>query len=294
VEAQRKTVSTGDGRRLEVTITGPEPGRVVVVHTGTPSDGRQFLEAVQAGVERGLRQVSYARPGYADSDRHEGRSVADCVADVEVIADSLGIERFHVMGASGGGPHALACAALLPDRVISAATVAGAAPHDGPGLDWTAGMGAENIEEIGLAEQGAASLQPWLEDQAEEFVGASTEDVLRIFGDLVSEVDRAVLTGDYVEHVLASMRGSVGNGVWGWLDDDLAMVRSWDFDLNAIEVPVTIWHGAQDRFVPMAHGEWLAEHVPGARPRLLATEGHLSLSLAHRGDILDDLVASAM
>src|SRR3954447_21230237 len=147
---REEAITTPDGRRLIATIAGPDDGGVVFAHTGTPSGGRIFREEVDAGAQRGLQHVSYARPGYADSDRHAGRLVADCADDVRAIVDELGIERFHSMGWSGGGPHALATAALLPDRVISAATVVGATPHEAEGFDWSAGMGRENIEEMGL------------------------------------------------------------------------------------------------------------------------------------------------
>lgn len=275
-----------------MTIVGPEEGSVIVAHGGTPDDGKLFPETLEEGTQRGMRHVSYARPGYVHSDRHEKRSVADCAADVAAIADAFGIERFHVVGWSGGGPHALACAALLPDRVISAATVAGAAPHDAEGLDWSAGMGDENIEELGLAERGADALRPWLENQAEEIRAATPDDLLRILGDLVSEPDRAMLNSDYAELSHASLQASISTGVFGWLDDDLAFVRSWGFSLDEIQVPVSIWQGREDRFVPITHGEWLAENVPGARSHLLENEGHLSLSRHRYGDVLDELTAS--
>jgi len=282
-----------DGRNLEVSIYGPEGDHLLIAHGGTPSAGRIFPDEVEIGARRGVQQVTYSRPGYASSDRNEGRSVADCVGDVEAIADHLGSERFHVVGGSGGGPHALACAAFLPERVISAATVAGAAPHDGDGLDWSDGMGDENIEEMGLAAKGPEALTPYLERTAEELREVTPEDLYRILGDLVSEVDRAALTGAYAEHSHASIRDSISRGVWGWLDDDLAFVRSWGFRLNSIRVPVTIWHGAQDRFVPIAHGRWLAQNVPAARARLLDDEGHISLARGHHGDVLDDLLDAA-
>jgi pimeloyl-ACP methyl ester carboxylesterase len=283
-------VTAADGRCLEVTIVGPEGGGVVIAHGGTPDDGRLYPETVEAGTERRLSHVSYARPGYLGSNRDAGRSVADCAADVIAIADALGIERFSTVGWSGGGPHALACAALLPDRVISAATVAGAAPHDADGLDWSAGMGGENIEELGLAERGAQALEPWLEQQAEEIRAAAPEDLLRILGDLVSEPDRAALDGDYAKLAHASWQASVSTGIFGWLDDDLAFVRPWGFSLDSISVPVSIWQGREDRFVPITHGEWLGENVPGARSHLLENEGHISLSRHRYGDVLDELL----
>jgi len=287
---REEAITTPDGRRLIATIAGPDDGGVVFAHTGTPSGGRIFREEVDAGAQRGLQHVSYARPGYADSDRHAGRLVADCADDVRAIVDELGIERFHSMGWSGGGPHALATAALLPDRVISAATVVGAAPHEAEGFDWSAGMGRENIEEMGLAEQGEDALRPYLESEAEKMVLATPEELYQVLGDLVSDVDRQALTGSYAEHMHESMRRAVKQGIWGWLDDDLAFVRPWGFDLDAIEAPVTVWYGGQDRFVPRTHGDWLAESIPSARRRFLEQEGHLSLAISRHGDVLDDLL----
>jgi len=292
VEVLIESVIAPGGRTLEVRIVGPDDGAALIAHGGTPGDGSLHREILEKGAERGLRHVSYARPGYAGSDRHEGRSVADCAADTEAIADALGIERFHTAGWSGGGPHALACAALLPDRVISAATIAGAAPHDGEGLDWRAGMGDENIEEMSLAERGSEALVPFLERQVEEIRESTPEDLLAILGDLASEPDRAALTGDYAAESHASLLGSVSTGVWGWHDDDLAFVRPWGFSVEEIRVPVSVWQGREDRFVPLSHGEWLAAHVPGARSNLLEGEGHISLSRHRYGDVLDELLAA--
>jgi pimeloyl-ACP methyl ester carboxylesterase len=293
VAERAESVRAPDGHRLAVFVAGPETGEVVIAHGGTPSAGRLYRPLVEDGAARGLRHVSYARPGYADSDRDEGRSVADCAADVAAIADQLGIERFHTLGGSGGGPHTLACAALLPDRVLSAACIAGVAPFDADGLDWYDGMGPENVEEIGLAADGAAALRPWLEREAERMFATSADDLAAALGGLVSEVDRAALRGDFAEFAASSFRGAVERGVWGWLDDDLAFVRPWGFELDGIEVPVTIWHGAQDQFVPFGHGRWLADHVAGARARLLDDQGHLSLEVTRYGAILDDLRAAA-
>lgn len=293
MDERRETVTTPEGRRLEVRIAGPEGGPTVVAHPGTPDGARLKSDTRSAGAQRGVRHVSYARPGYPGSDRHEGRSVASCGADVRAIADALEIDRFHVVGWSGGGPHALACASLLPDRVISAATVAGAAPRDGVGLDWSAGMGDENVEELGLAEQGADRLLPFLEREAEEIRGSTPEDLLRILGDLVSEPDRAFLSGEYAEESLAGLQNALSNDVLGWLDDDLAFIRPWGFDLDSISVPVSIWQGREDRFVPITHGQWLAEHLPGARSHLLENEGHISVSRHRYGDVLDELLAQS-
>jgi pimeloyl-ACP methyl ester carboxylesterase len=293
VQRNSVDVQTADGRSLQVVVAGPEDGDVVVHHTGTPGAGSLYKSLLEAGAERGLRHVSYCRPGYAGSDRQPGRSIADCAADTAAIADALGIERFYVTGQSGGGPHSLACAALLPERVRSAASTAGVAPYDAEGLDWLAGMGQENLDEMAAVEAGDAELQAFLENEAETYGSVTADEVLEALGDLVSEPDKAVINGDVAEHMVKSLRASLSTGIWGWFDDDKAHSKPWGFDIDLIEVPVTIWQGGDDRMVPAAHGRWLAEHVPGAQPRLLEPEGHLSLNLGHYGDVLDQLISSA-
>jgi pimeloyl-ACP methyl ester carboxylesterase len=283
----------GPQGRLDVATGGPADGRALIHHSGTPSAGLLFAPAVSVGAERGWRHISYARPGYDGSSRRPGRSVADGSADVAAIADALGVDRFFTTGQSGGGPHALATAALLGDRVIAAATTGGVAPWNADGLDFLAGMGKENHEEFGAALAGEAELRSWLEREAREMVSVSGAELHKSLGDLVSEVDRRALTDAFADHLAESITASIRNGVDGWLDDDLAFVNDWGFDLQAISVPVTIWQGGQDRFVPFAHGQWLAEHVRGARPRLLPEHGHLSVELDLYSDILDDLLAAA-
>jgi pimeloyl-ACP methyl ester carboxylesterase len=290
---ERVLIEGGHGRRLEVEVAGPDGGMTVIVHTGTPSSGMLYPPAVAEGAERGLRHIAYARPGYASSDRHRGRTVADCARDVAAIADALEVERFFTLGSSGGGPHALACAALLPERVCAAASIAGVAPRDAAGLDWFAGMGKENVDEVAAAEAGEDALQAYLERQADDLGEARGEELAGPLESLLSEVDRAALTGGYAEHMAASMRAALAPGIWGWFDDDVAHFRDWGFDLGEVGVPVTIWQGGQDRFVPPGHGEWLAAHVSGARAQLRPEHGHLSLSLAAYGQILDGLLASA-
>jgi pimeloyl-ACP methyl ester carboxylesterase len=289
VSAQRQILQV-DGHRLEVELSGPDAGDVVIFHTGTPSAGVLFEPMIEAGEARGLRHVAYSRPGYAGSDRRAGRSVGDCAADVASIADQLGIERFYTVGWSGGGPHALACAALLGERVVAAATLASIAPRDAEGLDWLAGMGQENLEEFGAVESG--TLLRFLDKQAAEFVHATPEDIHQAFGDLVSPVDVASLTGEFAQYLSVAVRLALGRGIWGWADDDIAFVRDWGFSLESIERPVTIWQGGQDRMVPFDHGRWLAEHVAGATAELLPEEGHLSLTVGSYGRVLDGLLAA--
>jgi pimeloyl-ACP methyl ester carboxylesterase len=282
-----------DGRTLDVEVSGPDGGTPLFFLHGTPSGGRQYPPLAEAAAARGVRLVGYSRPGYGNSSRQPGRDVAACAPDTAAIAGRLGAERFYVAGASGGGPHALACAALLPDQVLACATVAGAAPFEAEGLDFLDGMGVENIEEFGAAIAGPAELRDYLERQASELSEVTGEQVAAALGDLVSPVDVAALTGEYAEYVAASFRGAVARGIWGWHDDDLAFVKPWGFELADIRVPVFVWQGGQDRMVPFRHGEWLAAHVPGAKPRLLPEHGHLSITIGMFDEIIDELLASA-
>jgi pimeloyl-ACP methyl ester carboxylesterase len=285
------SLDVGDGRSLDVRVAGPGDGVALFAHHGTPSTGRPFRPYVEAAAERGLRLVTYTRPGYAGSTRMLGRSVADCAADTARIADHLGADRFYSIGQSGGGPHTLACAALLPDRVIACATTAGVGPWGVDGLDFLAGMADENVEELGAAVEGGEALQHNLESQAENLGQATASDLAEALGGLVSPVDVAALTGEFAEHATAMLHESISTGVGGWFDDDVAFVHPWGFDLADIRVPVTVWQGAQDRMVPFAHGEWLAAHVAGAKAQLFDDEGHLSLIVGSFPQILDNLMS---
>jgi pimeloyl-ACP methyl ester carboxylesterase len=288
-DATHLQVSTSAGRRLDVELSGTGP-RTVLFHTGTPSSGELFGAAIADGTARGLRHIAYSRPGYGNSDRQTGRTVADCVVDVVAILDALEVERCLTVGWSGGGPHALACAALLPDRIDAAATIASVAPHDAVGLDWLAGMGEENIAEFAALDAGPQALEQLLTAYAAAFASVTAEQVRTELGDLLSEVDAAVLTGDVAEHMAHTCRAAVSTGVWGWFDDDIACLTEWGFELGTVRRPVTIWQGIEDRFVPPAHGEWLAAHIPGASLELRVRDGHLSLGITQYGDVLDALL----
>ena len=281
-----------EGRSLEVSVSGPQQATPLVFHHGTPSDRTQYPPFAEAAAVRGVRLVSYSRPGYGGSARQPGRAVADCAADTLAIVEQLGAGRFYTAGWSGGGPHALACAALLSDRVLACATIAGVGPFGAAGLEFLEGMGRENLEEFGAALAGPSELQGYLERQAEVLAGLTGEQVAAALGDLVSPVDVGAITGAFAAYLARSLRQAVASGIWGWFDDDLAFTRPWGFDLDEVGVPVVVWQGGQDRMVPFAHGQWLATHVPDARPRLLTEEGHLSITVASFGEIVDGLLGT--
>ena len=268
-----------DARVLRVHDDG-EPGddRVpLVLHHGTPQSGLVLRAQLEDARQRGLRVVAYDRPGYGGSDRSPGRSVADAADDVARIADVLGFERFVTSGSSGGGPHALACAVRLPDRVAAVATVAGVAPHDAGGLDWTAGMGDDNVVEFGAAVAGEEALEPVLANGRTMVVGSTPETLMDGMATLLPPADVAALRAGLGRWLHESMSAGLATSYDGWMDDDLAFVRDWGFDLADLHAPALVLAGGADLMVPVAHGEWLAAHLPGAERLVDAEAGHLSL-----------------
>jgi len=289
------TVYLADGRRLEVLAAGPDDGLPLVMHNGTPVGLVAYAPMVDAAARRGLRLVMCARPGYGDSTALPGRRVADVTGDVAAVLDELGAPRFVTVGSSGGGPHALACAARLPARCLAAATMAGVEPFTAEGLDWLDGMGAENVEEIGAATAGEAQLTSYLEAEAASLATITGPEVADGLGDLISAADKAAATGEFADYLAASFCAAVRTGIAGWRDDDLAFASDWGFTMAeaGAGAPVAVWQGDQDMMVPWAHGNWLAVHIPGAVAHLLPGEGHLTLGITSFGAILDDLLAMA-
>lgn len=275
--ADFQTVTTADGRVLEYLVSGPPAGRTLLFQPGTPNSAALFRAIVAPAAELGLRTVSYSRPGYGESTPRPGRSVADAVADVQTVLDAVGAEQFVTLGWSGGGPHALATGALLPDRCQAVAVLAGVAPYPASGIDWFAGMGEDNLAEFGAALAGTDQLSALLQSFAAELAAVTGKGVTEAMAGLLSPVDQAALTGEFADEMAAAMRRAVSNGIAGWRDDDLAFVSDWGFEFDQLRVPVDIWQGRQDRMVPFEHGQWLAAKVPNAQAHLFATEGHVSI-----------------
>jgi len=287
---QRRLIPLPDSREIDVLTTGPEDGFPLVVHGGTPGGLVVDTKIAAAATERGLRLVLTARPGYEGSTPRPGRRVRDVAADVAGVLDVLGASAFVSIGMSGGGPHSLACAALLPGRCLAAASVAGVGPYLADGLDFLAGMGPENVTEFGLAVRGAEALTPYLEKEAVALRQVTGEQVAAAFGGLISTADAGVLTGEFAAELAASLRAAVREGVAGWRDDDLAFAADWGFSLDTLAGRAAIWQGDQDRMVPYAHGQWLAAHTPGARVHLEPGAGHLTMIVTAIDRILDDLL----
>lgn len=266
------TVVTPDGRRLTVTELGEPDGVPIVFHHGTPGNRAAHNRAPEVLV--GSRAIFYDRPGYGGSDRQCGRTVADCAGDVAAIVDTLGIDRFAVFGSSGGGPHALACGAVLGERVQRVAVVAGFAPSDDPELDFLDGMSDLNIAELQAALEGESELIGQLQEAVEAAAG-NPDAILDEIAAELSEADRRALARPEVRVVFREAIGAaVSGGLSGWIDDDLAFARPWGFELSAVGQEVLLLQGEHDLLVPRAHMDYIARKVRNARLTVVPGEGH--------------------
>lgn len=284
-EVETRTVRTEDGRELSVEVAGAPSGPTVLIHCGTPNSRHLFGPWIEDAAARGIRLLGYDRPGYGGSTAASGHSVADAAGDVRAIAEDLGIDRLAMWGFSGGGPYTLAGAALAPDLVVAAAIVGSLAPWGAPGLDFFTGMGQDNLDDIQLYfSDREASWEKCRKDWADT-IAVTPEQLTVAWKSLLSPVDAKVLTGEFARHVVYCARDGLAPGDAGWWDDAEAHFAPWGFELDAIRVPVQVWHGREDRFVPFQHGEWLAEHIPRAEPHLSDTDGHLTLLVERFADI---------
>jgi pimeloyl-ACP methyl ester carboxylesterase len=251
-----------DGRTLHVYDTGSE-GLAVFWHHGTPNIGAPPAPLFPAAARLGIRWLSHDRPGYGGSTPRLGRDVASAAADVSSTADALGIDGFAVMGHSGGGPHALACGALLPERVVGVVSVAGLAPFGAEGLDWFAGMASSGVASLRAAAEGR--------DAKERYEASGAE-----YDPEFTAADQAALAGpwSWFDNVVGP---AVEAGPGGLIDDDLAYVAPWGFDPSEVVAPVLLLHGGEDRVVPSSHSRWLASRCPSAELRLSPEDGHISI-----------------
>jgi pimeloyl-ACP methyl ester carboxylesterase len=269
-----RRIELGDGRSLEVHELGDPDGFPLVFHHGTPGSGTMYARWDTPGV----RLIAYDRAGYGGSSRKPGRVVADVVADITALADALDLERFATWGLSGGGPHSLACAALCDERLVAAATLAGVGPWNAEGLDWLAGMGEGNLKEFDLVLAGEEALRPALERDRAGLLAATAEQLRDEMAPHLSPTDSEALTAGLAEYFHSNMAHALAGSVDGWLDDNLAFVAPWGFELSTIDRPVLVVQGGDDLMVPRQHGEWLAANVPGCESRIDDAHGHLTLA----------------
>lgn len=280
-----RVISTHDGRQLHLREAGQPDGIPVLALHGTPSAGLLYERWIDDAQARGIRLLSYDRPGYGGSTSQPGRTVASATADVAAIAQALGLERLLVWGISGGGPHALACTALLPDLVAAAAVLASIAPYPADGMDWYTGMAADNVAEFTAAQQGREAIQQYVEAATPGMLEGDAGAFLLAVRPFLSPVDAALFTGEYAAFVLNKIRRGIEQTRDGWVDDDIAFMTPWGFDLAQVRLPVLLVHGELDRAVPFAHGQWLAGRIPNVEARFSADDGHATLSLRRIPDV---------
>jgi pimeloyl-ACP methyl ester carboxylesterase len=258
----------------------------VLVQVGTPNAGVLYHDWVRDAAGRGLTLITYDRPGYGGSSRRLGRMVADCAEDVRRLSEVVGFERCVVWGLSGGGPHALACGALLDGLVTAVATIGSPAPCDAPGLDVWAGRPEEDREDHELFVSDRAEWERRGEQQRNEVLAMSAGELAEQWSAGKSAADGAVLNGEFGVWLHRAVQAAVGSGIDGWSEDEVALFHSpWGFDLGSISIPVKVWHGLEDRFVPFAHARWLADAVPGAQAEVRDHDGHFTVVSERIGEV---------
>jgi pimeloyl-ACP methyl ester carboxylesterase len=258
-------IKTRDGRTLAVAEWGDPNGIGLFALHGTPGGRIGYWMDPGIYARYGLRRFTVDRPGYGESTRNAGRSIADVVPDIETIADALGVGRFAITGGSGGGPHALAVAALLGDRVLRLLADVSIAPYGAEGLDFLAGMNEGNVVEFNAALAGEAVLRKLLIDERSTTLQRLADNRNDFLGDAyeMSEPDQLQME-KHLSRIKHHLVSCLAPGVDGWVDDDLAFARPWGFDVADIHCPTLVTYGRADNLVPAAHGDWLAAHIPNA------------------------------
>lgn len=269
-----QVVRAPDGRRLSVESLGDPDGKPVFLLHGTPG-GRNGPRPRGIVLHRlGIRLISYDRPGYPGSDPLPDRRVADANLDVKTIADYFGIDQFSVVGRSGGAPHALACAALLKDRVICAAALSSLAPYEAEGLDWNAGMAHSNVEAYRNAEDNLSALIATLNERAGK-VRTSSEGLLKMLWPELVRHDREVIGDIALRRIIAKVHvEALRHSAEGWIDDVKALSHPWGFELSDITAPVKLWSGSDDVFSPTAHTYWLDKQIGSAELEIADGTAH--------------------
>jgi pimeloyl-ACP methyl ester carboxylesterase len=272
-------ITAADGRTLAVAEWGDPNGLPLIEVHGTPGSRIRWWRDPTIYSRHGLRRLTVDRAGYGDSTRDSGRAVVDFVADIIAIADALGVDRFAITGASGGGPHALACAALRPDRVQRCQATVCVAPLGAGGLpldEYLAGTDVGNVAETEAALEGEAASRVFcMAERATVLDSIRTGDP-DIFGSNhdLPDTDREQMRRHQVP-MAAQLAEALKDGVDGWVDDNLALVNPWGFDVADIRVPVRLVYGRADTLVPAAHGDWLAANIPGAVAEVSQDGGHM-------------------
>jgi pimeloyl-ACP methyl ester carboxylesterase len=280
------TLKLTDGRFLEYFDNGIASTSAIIFHHGTPAHASLWASWLELAAARGVRALSYSRAGYGISDRNEGRTVLSNNEDIRELLDSFGVRDFIAIGWSGGGPHALATTQLAGCKGVI--TLAGVGEYGATDLDFLAGMGPENEEEFGEALKGEAAISAWMEANAAPFKNVTDKEIREALGGLIGEVDKKALEGPIADEYATATRKGLAVSFDGWIDDDIAFVQPWGFDLASITTPVKIWQGDDDFMVPHAHSYWLEKHIPTGNLNFVPGHGHISLIADYKQRILEE------
>lgn len=267
---------------FEYITNGVRSDVAILFHHGTPGECGSWTSWINE-IE-GIQGVAASRPGYGQSDRRAGRTVATDFEDHAELLNHLQIKKFVSIGWSGGGPHALGM--TRHPACVGAITLAGVGEWGAADLDFLEGMGPENHEEFGKALAGEKELELWMENIARAFAAVTGAELIEALGGLIGEADKKALVPEVAERDAASFRRALSEGFYGWLDDDLAFVQKFGFALEQINKPVLVWQGDDDFMVPRAHSEWLAKHIPTAKLNFVPGHGHISLMEKYRNEIM--------
>jgi len=273
-----------DGRELEIADNGINSESTIVFHHGTPGHASSWSDWLESAASAGIRAIAYSRAGYGTSDRNPGRSVINVNTDIAQVLDAKNITKFVSIGWSGGGPHCLAN--TFEPRNVGTISLAGVGAFGVDDLDFLEGMGPENHDEFGAALKGEAVIDQWMNDNAGPMKSVTGSDIIEAFGGLIGDADKAVLEGGEADAMAASMRSALAVSFDGWIDDDLVFVKKWGFELESITKPVFLWQGDDDFMVPHAHSYWLEKHIPTATLTFKPGEGHISIGVKYREEIL--------
>ena len=277
-------ITLSDGRTLEVSTAGTPSETAVVFHHGTPGASSTWDAWLPEVAAQGGFAIAYSRPGYGNSSRHQGRTVLSNTTDIAEVLNHFGVKRTVSIGWSGGGPHCLADTTL--PQSVAAISIAGVGAFGADDLNFLEGMGEENHVEFGAAVNGAAEIETWMQIYSPDIAVVTADQIVEAFGGLIGDADKKALNEGAAEGTAASYRHSLVRSYYGWMDDDLAFVQPWGFELGQISVPVELWQGNDDFMVPHAHGYWLESKIPTARLNFVPGEGHISLCENKRGAII--------
>lgn len=286
-------ITTSDGRTIEFATLGDSSHPTLFVHHGSPGSVGIVDAFASFASDFGLFVVATSRAGYGRTSRLAGRNVADVVADVHAVLDHLGRDTYVTLGWSGGGPHALACAALDASRCRGAWSIAGVVPVD-VDFDWTEGMGPENVEEFAVAMAGGPEYEAHMVKMGEDFAAITPDTLIELFGGLLPDVDKVAWSPlDAREQAATMIAHGFSRGHFGFYDDDRAFLTPWGFDPRDITVPVYCWYGDRDLMVPPTHGNWLVANLATAHQRHYADEGHISIVSNHLGELGAEISSAA-